>query len=217
MQMIDSMRLGANSKVLPVPDCPDVPYSVCECPTLRQALREATSESHARLHLHSGFLAIQNGTVDLDAYRALLIRLYGFHVAFEAAMGISGDRSTWLQEDLTALGIGTEALPAIPRCASLPPLDTPGRRLGALYVVEGAMLGGRQLARSLASLLGSAGSRGRHFFLGRGAQTSSAWNAYLEQLDRVADTTAVRLELVASAVDTFNSFEGWVSGWRSIK
>ena len=188
----------------------------CESGTLRQSLREATSASHARLHLHSGFSAIDNGTIDLETYRTLLVRLYGFHVSFEAAVGISRDRSTWLQEDLTALTLGAGAILAIPRCQSLPPLDTPARRLGALYVVEGAMLGGRKLAQRLAPLLDSMDSRGRHFFMGRGARTYDAWNAYLEQLTQVSGRPRVRKELVASAVDTFNSFEEWMDGWRVV-
>jgi heme oxygenase len=178
-------------------------------------MRAATSEAHARLHLHTGFAAIQNGTIDLVAYRALLVRLFGFHVSFESAVGIASDRSAWLQEDLVALTMAGHALATIPRCQALPKFDTPARRLGALYVVEGSTLGGRHLARSLDALLGSAGTVGRRFFLGRGADTNAAWNAFLSRLSASATTPAVRSEIVAAAVGTFEVFEEWLQGWRN--
>jgi len=62
-------------------------------PNLRETLRAATADIHSQLHLHAGFAAIQQGTIDLAGYRALLVRLYGFHVSFEAAMGMANDRS----------------------------------------------------------------------------------------------------------------------------
>jgi heme oxygenase len=184
-------------------------------PSLRQTLRAATSGPHARLHLHPGFAAIQNGTIDLPDYRALLVRLYGFHVSFEAAVGIASDRSAWLQDDLAAMTLDGRQLPTIPRCTALTSFDTPARRLGALYVVEGSTLGGRHLARSLDPLLGLSGPAGRRFFLGRGADTNAAWNEFLARLTLFAGTPAVHGEIVAAAVRTFSTFEEWLSGWRS--
>ncbi len=77
------------------------------------------------------------------------------------------------------------------------------------------MLGGRHLARGLDPLLGGAGSAGRRFFLGRGAETHGAWNAFLERLTSSASTPADRAETVAAAVSTFSIFEEWLRGWRN--
>jgi len=197
----------------------DEPSSGCAPPSLHQTLRAATSETHERLHLHEGFAAIRSGTIDLVDYRALLFRLYGFHVSFEAALGLASDRSAWLQDDLAALTMGGNTPEMIPRCTSLEAFATPTRQLGALYVVEGSTLGGRQLARDLAPLLapllGSAGGAGRRFFLGRGAQTNAAWKTFLARLTLSGSTPAVRSEIVAAAVRTFSIFEEWLRGWRS--
>lgn len=182
--------------------------------SLRQTLRVATSEPHARLHLHSGFAAIQAGTINRDDYRSLLARLFGFHVEFEAAADVARDRSAWLRDDLADLGVDERAQACIPRCAALMTLDTPARRLGALYVVEGSTLGGRHLARNLDVLLGATGSAGRHFFLGRGTETAVAWNAFLQRLALLAGTAAVEAEVVATAVATFDIFEEWMRDWR---
>jgi len=183
---------------------------------LRQTLREATSAAHERLHLHAGFAAIQNGTIDLIDYRALLVRLYGFYLPFEAAAGIAVDRSTWLREDLDDVTAGGYAPATIPRCAAMPRFATPARQLGALYVVDGSTLGGRRLARHLEPLLGYLGMRGRRFFLGRGAETSEAWNALLARLASAEGTPAVREEIVEAAVTTFDIFEQWLDGWRTL-
>lgn len=177
------------------------------------SLRAATSEQHARLHRHTGFAAVQSGTIILGDYRALLMRLYGFHVSFEAALGTDADRSDWLQEDLASGMMGAHALSTIPRC-TMPAFDTPASRLGALYVVEGSTLGGRQLARGLERLFGADGSSGRRFFLGRGAKTGAAWHAFLARLTLGAGTPHEHREIVAAAVRTFSLFEEWLRGWR---
>jgi len=187
---------------------------------IREALRAATAAPHARLHLHSGFAAIQPGTIDLVDYRSLLVRLYGFHVEFEAATGSPHERSVWLQEDLAALSVAgttfdSRTLASIPRCAMQGAFATPARRLGARYVVEGSTLGGRELARHLAPLLGATGTAGRRFFLGRGACTGAAWQTFLEQLSVSASTPALRKEILAAAVATFEIFEQWMRAWRS--
>jgi heme oxygenase len=183
--------------------------------TLRQSLRAATAEVHALLHRHTGFASIQNGTIDLVDYRLLLVRLYGFHAPFEAVMGISSERSAWLQDDLAAVSIGGHTAPAnIPRCTALTAFATPAGRLGALYVVEGSTLGGRHLARTLDPLIGSTGTAGRRFFLGRGADTTTAWNAFLARMTSSTRTPAARSEAVAAAVTTFSIFQDWMGGWR---
>jgi heme oxygenase len=142
--------------------------------------------------------------------------LYGFHVSFEAAVGIASERSAWLRDDLAAVTMDRRELPTIPRCTALTSFDTPARRLGALYVVEGSTLGGRHLARNLDPLLGSTESAGRRFFLGRGADTNAAWIGFLARLALFAGTPAVHGEIVAAAVGTFRAFEEWLSGWRTV-
>jgi heme oxygenase len=109
-----------------------------------------------------------------------------------------------------------QMLAKIPRCAGPTTVDTPARRLGALYVVEGSTLGGRQLARHLDPLLGTTGSAGRRFFLGRGAETNTVWNAFLAQMALLANTPADRQDAVEAAVQTFGIFQEWLGGWRDL-
>lgn len=183
-------------------------------PELHQALRDATRAVHERLHLHPGFAAVKNGTIGLDAYRALLARLYGFHLPFEDAAAIGADRSTWLRDDLLALGVNAGEVADLPLCNEIPALNSV-RQLGALYVVEGSTLGGLALARCLDQLFGSGVVAGRQFFHGRGRATAPAWNTLLARLNRADDNCASRADIIGAAVHIFSVFEDWLSGWRA--
>jgi heme oxygenase len=180
---------------------------------LRTALRLATLPAHTRLHGHPGLGAVQAGTIDRRAYRALLSRLYGFHVPFEAAAGIEPERSRWLAADLQALGLDEPAIAGLPRCGYVPRLETEARRLGAAYVVEGSTLGGRELSKRLDHLFGPGTIAGRRFFGGRAADTGRAWRAFLGRLERSENDEAARAAVIAAAQETFAAFERWVEDW----
>jgi heme oxygenase (biliverdin-IX-beta and delta-forming) len=181
---------------------------------LRSALRMATQPVHMRLHSHPGLAAVQNGTIDRASYRALLSRLYGFHTAFETAGEIEPERSRWLAADLGALGLTEQAIADLPRCPFVPRLDTPHRRLGALYVAEGSTLGGRELAKRLDGLFGAGNLAGRAFFSGRAVDTGKAWRAFLVRLELPANDDAASADVIDAAQETFAAFEEWLVDWN---
>jgi heme oxygenase len=154
--------------------------------------------------------------MDLAQYRSLLMRLYGFYLPFEYAVDVAHDRSTWLRADLVAVTLGGHDFEDIPQCKALAGFDTPARKLGALYVVEGSTLGGRHLARNLGPLLGSRVTEGRRFFLGRGSGTASGWNVFLARLTAAGSTPAACDEIVEAAVMTFSIFEEWLRNWSDV-
>jgi heme oxygenase len=182
---------------------------------LHWLLRAATRDVHNRLHGHAGFVAIQDATIDHADYQRLISRLYGFYLPFEVAAAISPDRSRWLLDDLEAVGLMRPLL-NLPMCSHVPCLDSAHFRLGALYVVEGSALGGRELARGLDRLLGKDVARGRQFFLGRGAKTGDAWRDYLAQLSAAPPEASARAEVIRGAVETFTAFEHWLNGWSGL-
>jgi heme oxygenase len=182
----------------------------------REALRAATQGPHERLHLHAGFSIVKQGAITLPDYRALLIRLYGFYQPFERAVGVDLIRTQWLESDLKSVGVDAETFSRIHLCADLPRYDCSERRLGALYVVEGSALGGRQLCRGLDGLLGVGSIEGRRFFAGRGAGTGAAWSGFLERLESVGPEPLGRAAMVEAAVETFDLFESWLGGWSDM-
>ncbi len=159
---------------------------------------------------------MKDGTITLPDYRALLIRLYGFYLPFERATRVDRVRTQWLERDLAWLGVKASAFPRIRLCEGMPRYDGAERRLGALYVVEGSALGGRLLSRGLDRLLGATSIDGRRFFAGRGAATGDAWLSFLDQLASVGPDPIGRAALVSAAIETFEAFETWISGWSAM-
>lgn len=181
--------------------------------SLRQCLRLATDDVHQRLHRHTGFAAVQDGTISRGQYGKLLVRLNGFHLAFEAAARVGNERSQWLAQDLKSM-LGDRWLPdAAEPQPNMPTLDSNERVLGALYVVEGSALGGRGLAKGLDRLLGFGEPAGRRFFEGRGSATGASWRDFVGRLDRASAEPAARAAVVRSAVEVFSIFESWLADW----
>ena len=105
-------------------------------------------------------------------------------------------RSEALLSDLERLGS-----PAPADFGAPPVLDTPARRLGALYVLEGSRLGGRFLAQRIATSLVPA-VRGANAYLGHRVHPG-AWAGFLETLDR---SGVDRAELLGGAEAGFRLF-----------
>jgi heme oxygenase len=172
-------------------------------------LRDATHETHLRLHGLPQFTAIAGRRLSRDGYVELLRALHGYHAAISnaaagglAKLSSSPQRQALLESDLAALG----ALPhqfhpswTAPSGAAL---------YGALYVAEGSALGGRVIARQLDYLFGDS-AEGRRFFRG-GTDTGPRWRAFLAVLQRDCDEAALP-QLVAGAEASFALFERLVA------
>lgn len=191
-----------------------VPLASPSLHDVRKALRSATHDIHERLHRHPALAAVQAGTIDRIAYRRLLARLYGFHIGFERAARIAPERSVRLERDLASLGVSPERLAALPPCHGFPTMAEPEALLGALYVVEGAALGGVTLARGLDGLMGVGVLDGRRFFTGNPSGTGSAWRAYLARLSATPHSAETQATIIATATATFALFERWLGGWN---
>ena len=179
------------------------------------ALRAATAEAHERLHHLPAFAALAAGGLDRAAYADLLGRLLGFHEPMEAALAAClGDaafgldlralrRAPLLHGDLDTLG----ASAALPR-APTPEFASPAAAMGALYVTEGATLGGRLLARGLDRLLGP-GAAGRRFLLAGTDPSRPAWRDVRAAIDRCAASPGALAAMTDAARSAFAGFDAW--------
>jgi heme oxygenase len=103
---------------------------------------------------------------------------------------------------------GTGApLPAPEHCPDLPLIDTFGKALGALYVIEGSTLGGRVIADMLARQLGS--EKSLSYFNSYGNETEGMWQSFKAYLDTAA-ATEVREDALSAAETTFITFKTWI-------
>jgi len=82
--------------------------------------------------------------------------------------------------------------------------------LGTLYVTEGATLGGQLISRQLERHLGLCDGRGYAFFQSYGSGIGVMWRRFLAELRR-HDTPEMRPAIIAGAIDTFATFEHWLT------
>jgi len=175
-------------------------------------LRAVTRPSHDALEDALGL----DGALDLDAYRRLLARFYGFWTGWQPQVAalLAEERLTTprrrlhlLAADLTASGLSAKDLEALPRCP-LTPLQDAMAALGSLYVMEGSTLGGRVIQRNLERSLGALGADSRSYFNGYGPETGRMWLSFLARLEAAPAGAAVRIG--RGALATFERLGGWL-------
>ncbi len=186
-------------------------------PPVTVRLRTETGDLHASIE---SALAYLDGTLERARYLSLLERWYGFLVVLEPRLDTWHARAgllDWpprrklplLETDLRVLGARRQTRRELPRCPDVPPVDSSSQAFGALYVVEGATLGGRLLTERLQQaqvpvdalhFLSSYGSdRGRRWH--RWRQATTAW---------VADDSGRADTVVATARETFQVLARWL-------
>ena len=175
--------------------------------TVRDRLRAATADVHAALEAELDLATRLRTRTDLAV---VLARFHGFfhplEQALDARLGplvMAGrHRVPALRADLETLGLGAAAIAALPVCTAAPPAS-PGAAWGALYVVEGARLGGRVIARDLARRGIAAGLQ----FWPDAAATPS-WPDFLRALEDVPDPSLAE----EGARATFRRLHDWMVG-----
>lgn len=187
-------------------------------PPLLEALRTGTGLLHVALEKRMPFFSER---LDAQWYRRLLQAYFGFYAPIEAALYDSGlipegfdtslrEKTPTLISDLHALGLNDAAISALPRWTDLPTFDSPAACLGALYVLEGATLGGQVLRREMAQRLGVDADNGGAFLDVYGAETGRRWKKFLDYLDRQTLDAADKQRAVIAARSTFSGFEQWL-------
>jgi heme oxygenase (biliverdin-IX-beta and delta-forming) len=177
-------------------------------------LRAVTRPAH---HALEGALGLLEEDIDLDKYKNVLARFYGFWSGWEPqvtmllqdeALSKPRQRLHLLVSDLAALGISGDAIQALPRCP-LTTLCDAMEALGSLYVMEGSTLGGRVIQRHVERRLGDDGLNSCSYFNGYGAKTGTMWRSFLARLDDVPVAAAERIGRGACA--TFERLGWWIT------
>jgi heme oxygenase len=183
-------------------------------------LREHTAPLHLRAE-RAVDLPTRCGS--LGAYGGLLARLSGLYSPLEARLA----RFDWaaaaidfparrkaplLRADLLALGWTAGDVRTVPVCADLPELATFAAAFGALYVLEGATLGGQIVARQVHDALGIDEASGASFHACYRGRTGEMWRSFRGALEGFcADDEPRTGEALEAAAATFETFECWLS------
>ena len=177
-------------------------------------LKFATTGHHARVE--AAFPSLAELATPLG-YAAALRALHGFHAAWEPAiwrapgmeaadLGEHLRKLPLLERDLRALGIAPCPVPAPDPGA----LDL-AAALGALYVLEGASLGGRVIYRHVAGPLGISPEHGGAYHHGYGDRTGPEWQAFGRAVEALVPHTAAAEDVVAGGVACFAALEAWLA------
>lgn len=183
--------------------------------TLRDRLRQATRSEHDALE--SG-LDLMRADFGLPEYQDLLVQYHGFYASFESflqeqarqgsapAMFYCAARrkSEWLAADLESLNLQHRVHEARVPFSSLQGLfPSASHQLGAIYVLEGSMLGARVLSRHFSGSLGLAPECGLRYFSGYGSMSASMWNGMLQLLAEEVPQPASSESVIDGAKNMF--------------
>jgi heme oxygenase len=179
------------------------------------ALKAATADHHMRVEAAMPSL---DELATPAGYAAALRALHAFHATWEPAL--------WHAPGLAALGLHAAArrkLPALERDRAelgieaarpgppAPPQPDTAAARGALYVLEGATLGGRVIQRRVAGPLGLTPERGGAYYHGYGADTGARWNAFGDAVRAYVSAQGGEGRVLAGAVACFAALEDWLA------
>lgn len=182
---------------------------------LLERLKRDTRPAHDRIERAVDF---ERSTGSLPAYRALLVRLHGFHAAWEAAVDaahpghvlLSGRRKVHLLDrDLRALGYAQTEIAALPICRAPMPVNTQEAVLGSLYVIEGSTLGGAVIAQAVEQRLGLGADTGCAYFRAYGREVAARWRDFGAAL-LAASSPATDDRVIEAADRTFALMQDWL-------
>lgn len=188
---------------------------------LLERLRDQTRPIHERLEVSERMRALMRPTIDIDEYSRHLLDVHGFVVPFERRLLADAPRvsarfsyerrikTSLLERDLIFLAC---PIPHVTDDSSWH-FSRPEEAIGAMYVMEGATLGGRYICEHLEAALGLRADRGLAYFHSYGKARGRMWNEFRENVETwFAEGTLDAPLVVLSAIETFERFEEWMNG-----
>lgn len=180
-------------------------------------IKEATKEAHQQLE-KKVVLKLKSIRSNAD-YADLLKHFYAYFNAVEHAIrpyittavlpDIAERRhSGYLKADIEELGAGTGELPVV----TVPQISSVVEALGALYVMEGSIMGGSIIVQMLAKY---GVTKGVSFFSGYGEATGQMWGKFIAVLNAQAENEKQEILAIKAANETFSNF-GEVFGEVSV-
>lgn len=214
-----SARLGLRIAIVALPlESPMIATSHSSPGSVRFRLRDATAEAHRNVE---AAMSLQQRCADRASYRTLLADMWGIYAPLEAALavvpwdelGIDIERrakTAWLRSDLLTLGFSNDDIAGLPRATQIPSIHCPADGFGALYVLEGASLGGQLILREVKSSLGLTEIAGARFFASYGAEVGEQWRSFTAALAAYGDSEIKVHLMERAALATFACFLDWI-------
>jgi heme oxygenase len=185
--------------------------------TLLEKLRTETRHAHDSIEQAMDLLGRLSS---IHAYRSVLTRFYGFHVAWEEAAGPALDEPSFfdprrktglLVRDLRSLGMTDSEIAVLPRCTPMMRMANQFEVLGAMYVMEGSTLGGTIIARQAQERLGLLEHTGCAYFRSYGPEVGRMWRETRARLTE-ASSPESDVIIVGAAQRMFGLMQDWLCG-----
>ncbi|MFT4521214.1 MAG: heme oxygenase [Bacteroidia bacterium] len=179
---------------------------------VRDRLKTETATQHAHTESFSYGKEIMSRTLNTSQYQELLIANYLYIKAWEdqwaslsfdvpESMNLQARRkSTWLVNDLKALGLDVSKLPVF----TIASVSSYAAFLGRMYVIEGSTMGGAVISKQLALNEHLTGYNFQ-FYGAYGPELLPMWRSFLAHLDAIA-TEDDSDETIAAAKESFSRF-----------
>ena len=178
-------------------------------------LRVETRGEHERIEKVQYISRLFSHDYTLAEYQNLLARLYGFYRAIEPMIYVGSNfsdrqKTVLLVRDLETLGLTYTKIRNLPVSTSLPSLDSFNCRMGALYVLEGSTLGAQLISSQLLKHFRDTIAGAIHFYTCYGDRVGAKWHEFRQFLSRSCNDASSAQEVIASARNTFCSFQHWL-------
>ncbi len=175
---------------------------------LSYSIKEATKTAHQQLEVVvvKKLKAIRSNA----DYADLLKHFYAYFNAVEKAIDPFitkevlpdyGERrnSSYIRRDIESLGFTIDELPE----AQPPAITSIPEALGALYVMEGSIMGGRIIVQMLEK---GGITNGVSFFSGYGEDTGKMWGVFTGVMNQYASAESAQQQAIKAANETFSRF-----------
>lgn len=178
------------------------------CSMISTKIKEATKEAHQTLE-KAVVLQLKSIRSDKD-YAEVLKKFYAYFHAVEQAIApfittaILPDRaerrdSSYLKTDIEELGATVAALPT----AVAPEIQNVAQAFGALYVLEGSIMGGPYIVQMLQKY---GLNKGFNFFSGYGENSGQMWGSFLAVFNAIPQNESDEQAMLLAADETFARF-----------
>lgn len=192
----------------------------------RFVLRRETRTEHDELDRHPAFAELVGGKLSFEGYRSLMLAFHGIYLDFDrplqqACVRFGLDRlgygyeprSSMLASDLAALGVSARASSNRPPAGHDLRLDSIEALGGALYVIEGSLLGASILCASTDELMERTGSRGNAYWRWCREAAPKRWATTCRMIEGLAATDQAKGPMIDGAKMAFRSFATRLDRW----
>ncbi len=177
-----------------------------------EKLRAETGELHKKLD--TSLYPLIQGMKTPEEYAKLLQTFYAYFKPLEEKVyKYIGDaelkdhnerRNTgYILKDLETINQSTEIEPA----KETPEINNTAAAFGALYVMEGSTLGGKIIAKTIASNLGYTDTNALNFFSGYKEHTGPKWLTFIEALNNFAISANDDETIIEAAKSSFQKLK----------